>query len=80
MAKGQIEIRMEKCKGCGLCVAVCKKGNIVIDESAINALGYAPARFTDPSGECTGCKMCAEVCPDCCITVYREQKAAAAKE
>ena len=80
MAKGHIEIRMEKCKGCGLCVAVCKKGNIVISEGDINALGYAPAKFEDPEGECTGCKMCAEVCPDCCITVYRPIKTAAGRE
>ena len=80
MARGYIEIRMEKCKGCGLCVAVCKKGNIVLSEGDINVQGYAPAKFDDPEGECTGCKMCAEVCPDCCITVYRPIRAAAGKD
>jgi Pyruvate/2-oxoacid:ferredoxin oxidoreductase delta subunit len=29
----------------------------------------------DPEARCTGCAICALVCPDVCITVYREARA-----
>jgi 2-oxoglutarate ferredoxin oxidoreductase subunit delta len=38
----------------------------------LNAKGYRPAQLVDPDGQCTGCALCAVVCPDVCITVYRE--------
>ncbi len=37
----------------------------------MNALGYRPAVFADPEGRCKGCKICAEMCPDICIEVYK---------
>jgi 2-oxoglutarate ferredoxin oxidoreductase subunit delta len=37
-----------------------------------NARGYRPAELVDPAHECTGCTLCALVCPDVVITVYRE--------
>jgi ferredoxin len=33
--------------------------------------GYHPARLFDPRGGCTGCLLCAVICPDVAITVYR---------
>jgi Fe-S-cluster-containing hydrogenase component 2 len=33
--------------------------------------GYHPARLFDPRGDCTGCLLCAVICPDVAITVYR---------
>ncbi|MBN2136177.1 MAG: 4Fe-4S dicluster domain-containing protein [Sedimentisphaerales bacterium] len=66
---GKITIDIEKCKGCGLCVAVCPKGSIVISSES-NAKGYFPARPTNV--DCTGCGECAVVCPDAVITVYRD--------
>jgi 2-oxoglutarate ferredoxin oxidoreductase subunit delta len=36
-----------------------------------NAKGYRPAALIDPNGECTGCAVCAVICPDAVITVYR---------
>jgi 2-oxoglutarate ferredoxin oxidoreductase subunit delta len=41
-------------------------------ENQLNAKGYHPALFVDPDGDCTGCAVCAIICPDVCITVYRE--------
>jgi 2-oxoglutarate ferredoxin oxidoreductase subunit delta len=38
----------------------------------LNAKGFHPAQLVDPNGECTGCTICAVICPDVCITVYRE--------
>jgi 2-oxoglutarate ferredoxin oxidoreductase subunit delta len=52
-----------------LCVIVCPKDSIVISKKS-NKKGYFPAQATD-SG-CTGCAMCAIICPDAVIEVYRD--------
>jgi 2-oxoglutarate ferredoxin oxidoreductase subunit delta len=36
-----------------------------------NAKGYRPVQLTDAEG-CTGCAVCAIICPDVVFTVYRE--------
>jgi len=66
---GKIAIDTERCKGCGLCVAVCPKGSIVICDKS-NKKGYFPAR--QAKDECTGCALCALMCPDVAIEVYRD--------
>jgi formate hydrogenlyase subunit 6/NADH:ubiquinone oxidoreductase subunit I len=38
----------------------------------LNARGYRPVILLDPQHECSGCALCATVCPDGCITVYRD--------
>lgn len=43
----------------------------------LNRKGYHPALLTDAEQRCTGCAICALVCPDVCITVYREVHAKA---
>lgn len=75
MAKGTIIIDQDRCKGCGLCPAVCPQGIIHIDEDKLNAKGYHPAALMDPDGQCTGCAICTVICPDVCITVFREPAA-----
>jgi len=40
---GKIIIDTERCKGCGLCVPVCPKNDIVISERS-NKKGYFPAQ------------------------------------
>ncbi|HEC02773.1 MAG TPA: 4Fe-4S dicluster domain-containing protein [Phycisphaerales bacterium] len=67
---GKIFIDSERCKGCGLCLAVCPKQIIVISKKS-NRQGYFPAE-TD-NCECTGCGACALICPDAVIEVYRDQ-------
>jgi len=67
MAK--ITINRDKCKGCLLCISVCPKGLISVDNK-FNKLGVKPVKFKD-SLECAGCMMCAIICPDCCIEVYK---------
>jgi len=67
MAK--ITIDKDKCKGCLLCISVCPKGLISVDNK-LNPKGVKPVKFKE-SDECIGCMMCAVICPDCCIEVYK---------
>jgi 2-oxoglutarate ferredoxin oxidoreductase subunit delta len=73
MAKGEIKINREKCKGCQLCVSFCPKGRIAVSKG-LNEKGYYPAEFAAAEGKegCTGCTICAVVCPDLAIEVYRD--------
>lgn len=68
MAK--ITVAKELCKGCTLCVGVCPKNIIKVDEDYINAKGYHPVCITDES-LCIACASCALVCPD---TVFEIEK------
>ena len=71
MPKGRIAIDAERCKGCALCLTACQPGLVHLDTRYLNGLGYHPAHLVDPNGQCTGCGLCAVICPDVCITVYR---------
>jgi len=71
---GEIIIDTERCKGCGLCVAVCPKNCIVISKCS-NKNGYFPAQATNRG--CTGCAMCAIICPEAIIEVYRDDNVVA---
>jgi 2-oxoglutarate ferredoxin oxidoreductase subunit delta len=64
-----IKLRRERCKGCGLCIAVCPKGAIALG-TRINRNGYPTVILSD-KGSCTGCAICAEMCPDVAILVYK---------
>lgn len=69
----KIVINQDRCKSCEFCIITCKKGLISIDTNKINILGYHPITFQD-TGNCTGCALCAEVCPEVAIEVYRNIK------
>ena len=64
-----LDIAAERCKGCGLCIAVCTRHALAFDDSIVNPLGYHPVRLTDARA-CTSCALCARVCPDVVFTVY----------
>lgn len=66
--KGEIVVNTERCKGCELCVSVCKEKTIKMSGS-LNSKGYHFA--TSINDDCNGCTNCALVCPDGAITVYR---------
>jgi 2-oxoglutarate ferredoxin oxidoreductase subunit delta len=65
----KITVNADKCKGCLLCISVCPKGLIVVDQR-LNKKGLKPVKFNDTS-ECLGCALCALICPDCCVEVYK---------
>jgi 2-oxoglutarate ferredoxin oxidoreductase subunit delta len=66
--KGRIEIDIQRCKGCELCINACKEKAISLS-GTINIKGY---RYAVTNNDvCNGCVNCALVCPDAVITVYR---------
>ena len=69
-----LEIAIDRCKGCRLCIDVCPKHVLALDETFVNALGYHPVWLTNPE-LCTSCALCARICPDAVYTVYARPKA-----
>lgn len=65
-----LTFRKERCKGCGLCIAVCPKKLLVLDGET-NIKGYRPAGCTDET-KCVGCASCARICPDSIITIEKD--------
>jgi 2-oxoglutarate ferredoxin oxidoreductase subunit delta len=68
-----LDITTDRCKGCELCVQVCPKHCLALDESVVNALGYHPVRLTDAAA-CTSCALCARICPDAVFGVFARPK------
>ncbi len=54
------------CKKCDICIAFCPRKVLDKDED-----GYPVVKEMDL---CTGCKLCANRCPDFAITVYSGEK------
>jgi 2-oxoglutarate ferredoxin oxidoreductase subunit delta len=70
-----LAIATDRCKGCGLCTAVCPHHVLELDVSVVNSLGYHPVRLIDPAG-CTSCVLCARICPDTVFAVYARPRSA----
>ncbi len=68
--KGTISVDENLCKACELCIDACPQEVIALDQSVITPRGYHPAHLFKEG--CTGCGICAIICPDAAITVYRE--------
>ncbi|KYO67798.1 4Fe-4S dicluster domain-containing protein [Thermovenabulum gondwanense] len=64
-------IDKDRCKGCGLCVNVCPKKILFLDQEEVNILGYHPVASKEG---CIACGFCATVCPDIVFTIYKEEK------
>ena len=67
MAK--VEVLAERCKSCGLCVAICPKKILTIGDKA-NGKGYYAVTVTEQD-KCIGCAMCATMCPDLALEIWR---------
>ena len=74
MLKGRIEIDVDKCKGCEICIPTCRFGVIALSETGkVNAYGFNYLVAVKPE-LCNGCTLCGQMCPDSAIEVYREEK------
>lgn len=68
--KVKVETKPDRCKQCGLCVAVCPKQAISFGDK-INGAGY---KFTVIDHEkCIACGMCYATCPDGVYTVLGDK-------
>lgn len=67
---GKVVIRPDYCKSCRLCLAVCP-GDVLYVGRSTNQMGY-DAVEQDETKKCTGCGLCASMCPEgAIIEVYR---------
>jgi 2-oxoglutarate ferredoxin oxidoreductase subunit delta len=62
--KISLDVNPKWCKGCNLCVTVCPKGILSLDE-------MGKIRVDRPE-ECIGCGLCEETCPDYAIRVVKD--------
>jgi len=67
---GNVKIDSELCKGCYICIEFCPK-KVIAPYNKVNSAGYIPVTPSNMS-ECTGCGICALVCAEVAIEVYRE--------
>jgi len=67
----------EKCIGCGTCVQVCPKGELIIGSVGAVARGLIDKDFIEKkkSGACVFCALCARVCPTGALEVRVAGKA-----
>ncbi len=70
MAKGEIVILEDLCKGCALCVEFCPKECIRISKDKFTKSGALLPEFVNEE-ECVACKFCGNLCPDFAIEVYK---------
>jgi 2-oxoglutarate ferredoxin oxidoreductase subunit delta len=67
LTRGTVVIDVEACKGCDLCIDACKPGVLVMT-GATNRRGY---RYPELRAGCTGCRACAQICPDFVFQVWK---------
>jgi len=74
--KGAVEVDVDRCKGCNLCVVACPTQTLALTTNEVNHKGYVYSYMAQPDS-CIGCSSCAIVCPDGCISVYKTKPAGA---
>ena len=72
------EVDTERCKGCGLCVAVCPKQVLEISND-VNVKGYFPVCRERPE-DCVLCATCCRMCPDVAISITESEEESAEDE
>jgi len=69
----QVNIIVERCKGCGICVSLCPVKVLDFSEH-LNSRGYRFVEAKYPE-KCIGCKKCELHCPDFAIYVNPSSEA-----
>jgi len=77
MAKGSVQIVVERCKACGFCVEFCPT-HVLALSSAFNAKGYHTPYMVHPE-KCSGCDLCGMYCPDFAIFGFKSADTEAKK-
>lgn len=67
MARFEVFVNEEFCKGCGLCVHFCSRGAIKLSHE-FNAAGVNIPVSANMK-ECSGCRLCELYCPDFAIAI-----------
>ena len=70
MAKGEITIDPDRCRGCGYCVKFCSRHCLVIPPDKFTPDGYMLAVFAEPD-KCNACGICGWLCPHFALEVYK---------
>jgi len=70
MAKGEVIINEQLCKGCGYCAHFCSRGVIEIPGDKFSSQGYSLPVLAHPE-ECNGCGICGWLCPAFAMEVYK---------
>ena len=73
-AKGEIVINEDLCKGCGFCEEFCKRGCISLGDK-LSSKGYIVAQCIEKDKTCNACQVCAWMCPEFAIDVYKYEQA-----
>lgn len=65
----RVDINFEYCKECSYCVNFCPTNSLKIGDK-INKRGYYPPVHNPET--CIACGICARVCPDAVLEVYKD--------
>ena len=67
----RVEIISERCKSCQYFIKFCPKGVLALGDK-VNSKGY---EYVVPVNKdaCIACCMCARICPDGAIEVYKQE-------
>ncbi|TAL68137.1 MAG: ferredoxin [Bacteroidetes bacterium] len=68
-SKIEIYIDNELCKGCDICIELCRP-NVFMKSGKINSRGYyvpVPASMN----KCTGCMICELICPELAVIINK---------
>jgi 2-oxoglutarate ferredoxin oxidoreductase subunit delta len=74
--RGYIHILEDRCKGCDLCIPECPVDIISkAGSDRVNWMGWLPVEVRDGEMKyCIACNLCAMICPDQAIEVFRFAK------
>lgn len=73
MAKGEVIIKEENCRGCGYCEVLCPAECLTMSADRYTPLGFILPEVSAPE-KCTACGICAMMCPHYAIEVFRYEK------